>query len=94
MVVFVVGVLFKTEKFTLPMAANMVVVVTGILIASYGADHRSRHLNCQMYKAVPKPQPLLVFTADFSPTKPVYGQSCRHMPSRRSGGFGSHREPH
>jgi hypothetical protein len=38
-VVFLVGVCFKTEVFTLKLAANMVVVVTGILIASYG-EHR------------------------------------------------------
>mmetsp|Transcript_10258 Transcript_10258/g.17865 ORF Transcript_10258/g.17865 Transcript_10258/m.17865 type:complete len:349 (-) Transcript_10258:14-1060(-) len=36
MVVFVVGVLFATEKFTLITGVNMVVVATGIAIASYG----------------------------------------------------------
>lgn len=37
MVVFVVGVFFATEKFTLKAALNMIVVGTGIAIASYGA---------------------------------------------------------
>lgn len=36
MVVFVVGVLFGTEKFTVGTGLNMVVVGTGIAIASYG----------------------------------------------------------
>lgn len=36
MVVFVVGVGFATEKFTTRVALNMVVVGTGIAIASYG----------------------------------------------------------
>lgn len=36
MVVFLVGVLFGTEKFTASSAINMVVVGTGIAIASYG----------------------------------------------------------
>lgn len=36
MVVFVVGVLFATERFTVQSAFNMVVVATGIAIASYG----------------------------------------------------------
>jgi hypothetical protein len=36
MVVFLVGVLFKTEIFTVASAVNMSVVVTGIGIASYG----------------------------------------------------------
>lgn len=38
MVVFLVGVLFSTEKFTLNVALNMVVVGTGIAIASYGVS--------------------------------------------------------
>jgi drug/metabolite transporter (DMT)-like permease len=44
MVVFAVGVLFRTEKFTASTGLNMVVVVTGILIASHGdwASERSR----------------------------------------------------
>jgi hypothetical protein len=36
MVVFAVGVLFGTEKFTINTGLNMVVVGTGIAIASYG----------------------------------------------------------
>lgn len=36
MVVFGVGVLFATEKFTVRAALNMVIVGTGIAIASYG----------------------------------------------------------
>lgn len=36
MVVFLVGVLFATEKFSVNAALNMVVVGTGIAIASYG----------------------------------------------------------
>jgi hypothetical protein len=36
MVVYIVGVLFATEKFTVNNLINMVVVVTGIGIASYG----------------------------------------------------------
>ncbi|PNW87036.1 hypothetical protein CHLRE_02g106200v5 [Chlamydomonas reinhardtii] len=39
MVVFVVGVGFATEKFTTRVALNMVVVGTGIAIASYGEIH-------------------------------------------------------
>mmetsp|Transcript_13619 Transcript_13619/g.29172 ORF Transcript_13619/g.29172 Transcript_13619/m.29172 type:complete len:345 (-) Transcript_13619:669-1703(-) len=39
MVVFLVGVLFATERFTLGVAGNMVVVGTGIAIASYGEIH-------------------------------------------------------
>lgn len=41
MVVFVVGVLFGTEKFTFATGINMVVVGTGIAIASYGAWHQA-----------------------------------------------------
>lgn len=37
MVVYIVGVMFRTEKFTLGTGLNMVVVGTGIAIASYGA---------------------------------------------------------
>jgi hypothetical protein len=36
MVVYLVGVVFTTEKFTLRAAINMIVVGTGIGIASYG----------------------------------------------------------
>lgn len=36
MVVFVVGTMFGTERFTLKTSLNMVVVGTGIAIASYG----------------------------------------------------------
>lgn len=36
MVVFAVGTFFGTEKFTLGVAGNMLVVGTGIAIASYG----------------------------------------------------------
>ncbi|GIL65961.1 hypothetical protein Vafri_19608 [Volvox africanus] len=39
MVVFIVGVLFSTEKFTMKAALNMLVVGTGIAIASYGEIH-------------------------------------------------------
>lgn len=38
MVVFLVGVLFATEKFTVNAALNMLVVGTGIAIASYGTS--------------------------------------------------------
>ncbi|KXZ55918.1 hypothetical protein GPECTOR_2g1469 [Gonium pectorale] len=39
MVVFIVGVFFATEKFTLKAALNMLIVGTGIAIASYGEIH-------------------------------------------------------
>ncbi len=42
MVVFLVGVLFATERFTVGTGLNMVVVGTGIAIASYG-EHTHTH---------------------------------------------------
>lgn len=47
MVVFIVGTFFATEKFTMGVAANMLVVGTGIAIASYGKEAQPHIHGCQ-----------------------------------------------